>query len=234
MCGIGGFYDLRHGEHALELFKSIADRGMHASGFAVWSQEYDYPLVMKRPYSSRQWAREMVFPFNRPSKVLLLHTRYATQGDKQNLDNNHPILYGNTILTHNGVLQNDDEVFRLLNCKRHAQVDSEALAAAIELKGIQWAVDHCRGSMSIAWIDKTKPNTLNLFTNGLNPLVLGVYGEETIVYASQPHHLDSINADIEWWHAQVGVHYEITDGKVFMHYLKGTWRDPMTYKNTVY
>mgnify|MGYP003642006542 CR=1 FL=1 len=239
MCGIGGFWGLNNSEDATKLFASISDRGKHACGFAVsWPQlrEPSLPiLVMKRPFSSTKWLNNSkALPFNRLDSVLMCHTRYATKGDKYNMDNNHPIIYGKTILTHNGMLRNDDEIFKTLGCERIGQVDSEALAAAIELKGIDWAVQNCVGSMSIAWMNQDKPTELNFFTNGLNPLCFGIYDDETVVYASWPHHLKAIGKKIEWYYAQTGVHYTVKEGNIFMRDIEGNWSDPMLEQNGVY
>ena len=239
MCGIGGFWNLQHATDAIKLFESISDRGKHAAGFAVsWPQLRDPSLpiiVMKRPYSSTRWIADSNFlPFDRSDSVLMCHTRYATKGNKHNMNNNHPIIYGKTILTHNGVIRNDDQIFDELQCDRIGQVDSEALAASIELKGIDWAVQNCKGSMSIAWMNQDLPNELNFFTNGKNPLCFGIYDEETVVYASWPHHIEAIGKDIEWHYAQTGVVYTVKEGNIFIRSVEGQWDDHMTVQNGVY
>ncbi len=45
------------------------------------------------------------------TRVLLAHTRFATQGHEGFMENNHPIRRGPFYLVHNGHVWNDDKLF---------------------------------------------------------------------------------------------------------------------------
>lgn len=71
-----------------------------------------------------------------------MHARLATQGDSHNPVNLHPIERGPVVGAHNGIIVNDDEIFKGLELERHGEVDSEAIFAAIEAVCPDMRLDH--------------------------------------------------------------------------------------------
>jgi hypothetical protein len=138
---------------------------------------------------------------------LLLHTRYSTHGSTTYNGNNHPVQGHGFIVTHNGVLQNDDETFQTLDVNRLHQVDSEAINATLRYSGVESVADELEGSISIAWVDETDSTTVHLFTNGLNPLVIGRTVDGDIVWASGLHHLEQAFEMASYFHAEPFKHY---------------------------
>lgn len=69
------------------------------------------------------------------AKICFVHTRAATKGSPDKNINNHPVFRkdGTYILVHNGVVQNDDDFFRETKVVRQAEVDTEALVAALDM-----------------------------------------------------------------------------------------------------
>ena len=200
MCGIAGIYAGSQPVNLQEVeavWVAIADRGTHAAGFAFRWADSDSDIVFKRASSSRELVKQKVFSKKVGGNLAyaLLHTRFTTQGSTANNGNNHPIVGHDIILTHNGVISNDDLIFRELNVNRLHQVDTECINAGLRHKNTQWITEKVQGSMSIAWVDTTQnQQEVHLITNGRNPLVIGRTVEGHVVWASNKYHLeDSFN-----------------------------------------
>jgi len=122
----------------------------------------------------------------RSAQTALIHTRASTQGSPINPLNNHPIRYENIIGIHNGMVRNDDDLFDTLKWDRKAQVDSEAIFAAIHhypllADGLK-AID---ASWAIAWIDQAiEPRTLWMARGRSSPLHYARTVEGSTVFAS--------------------------------------------------
>jgi len=195
MCGIGGVVFTKSTQAQMEmadaLFTALEDRGRHASGVSFVWEDADNWVTRKGavPASELDYLATVG---HLHTKAMMFHTRYTTQGSTANNRNNHPIIGHNHILTHNGVLWNDDTIFSSLGVKRNAQVDSEALNALLDAGGVEYVAEMAQGSVSLAWVDSTvTPDRINLFTNGRNPLVIARCHDDTIVYASGIHHIRS-------------------------------------------
>lgn len=205
MCGIGGFYfpdgveftdSLR--EQAYSLWSGISDRGTHASGVAYTWLNADSTIVKKGAIDSlrasrERWLDEAGFMV----RSLLLHTRFTTQGSTSNNNNNHPVVSGRITLTHNGVITNDSHLFHMMNRTPQYQVDTEALSVGLGVKGVKWVSENAVGSMSLAWVDSTDTQVVNLYTNGRNPLSIGRTVEGVIVWASCSYHLEELDLEFE-------------------------------------
>ena len=228
MCGIGGIYRIENNPRIdngnMEvLFKAIESRGKHACGAAwVWADSDNKVQLFKKATRSSNLIRSG-FTTKYIGELLnfvLFHTRYATKGTIENNLNNHPIHSGDVIMTHNGWFTNDEEVWSDLNTPRRAEVDSEALAAALNDHGPQWALNELDGPASIAWVDSNNPQNVNLLTNWQNPLVIGRLENGNIVWASLAQHLFGLPIK-DWWHAKPYRLYTLTpNGDIEKHDLE--------------
>ena len=195
MCGIGGVVAVKGKfpkKNATKLWDNISSRGKHACGVSWFWNDSDYVQTWKGPISStKAISRGIMKRVGELVHYALFHTRFATNGSTKNNGNNHPIIRDNIILTHNGVIRNHNEVFTEFNVNRNNEVDSEALNVALRHCGIEYIADNIQGSVSIAWVDTQESlHKINLFTNGLNPLVIGRTTQNQIVWASLLSHLD--------------------------------------------
>jgi glutamine phosphoribosylpyrophosphate amidotransferase len=226
MCGIAGLYnpnrEIIDWDDVFDLWDAISDRGKQASGIAwVHGKKNDLKVtVIKAPKTPREMKKfmgDMASKYDRPL-IIMMHTRFATQGSVKDNRNNHPVLSGNIVLTHNGVIYNDDVLFDIMKIKPEYEVDTEALAAGLDRKGLEWIAEEAWGSMSLAWLDKKDLSRLNLFTNGQNPLVFSRLEPDNgiLVYASCTWHLNEsnfrINAPI---FAMPFVHYYTREGTLY-------------------
>jgi hypothetical protein len=147
-----------------------------------------FPVIEKSDLEASkfiQWRREV----DKKSKTILLHTRFATKGSFLNMDNNHPIEYGNSIVIHNGHISNDDSLFKTENMERIAEVDSEIIAALFNKYGLQKAhipLQKLDGNYAVAVVDKRNPNSLVLAKGHNSPLIYLVH-EGALIWASTEH-----------------------------------------------
>lgn len=163
MCGIAGFslteYD-RVNIHKLSkaLLLGIEERGTDATG-AAWYDSNNNIAIQKRPVRASAFIAGLSIP--RSAKVGLFHTRAATQGSPRSNLNNHPIRYGRIVGVHNGMVSNDDSIFRehkdALGGLRHGEVDSEAIFARLSLAqdslgAYGKALEDIEGSAAIAFM----------------------------------------------------------------------------------
>ena len=172
MCGIAGFC-LSREEHvnakklSMSLLNQIVARGEDATG-ASWVQSDKASkkatiAVSKAPvpaYNFEQYLSQMPTGVRRA----ILHTRWATKGTPENNLNNHPIVSGKIVGVHNGVIGNDDNVFRYLKEARQAQVDSEAIFALLNRTKYSPSdvLKSLSGRVAIAWLDARDKRDLHL------------------------------------------------------------------------
>lgn len=186
MCGIAGVYIKdpsavknhpgfeRFMDH---LFLGIEGRGKHATGFVAVSRA-GRVVMDKNDVAASDFIKDRERMPEDPWYVLL-HTRYATKGDVADYRNNHPVLHGTCFTTHNGSIDNDDELFERHGFNRYAEVDTEILPALVgitnfEPERIRETFKDVDGSCAMATIDPVNHpgKVLLLRTNHKSPLYL--------------------------------------------------------------
>lgn len=193
MCGIAGFSISDKDHRFIEsrylsrcLLKQIIERGRDATG-AAWSENTDNGLEVwytKAAVPATEFL-DALQEMPRYTRSAILHTRYATQGDPSNNDNNHPIVVPNVVGVHNGVIVNDDFIFDKLGCDRLAQVDSEAIFRLIaEHDNPLPHLHKLRGRAAIAWFKADDPSTLHIARLEGSPLHVGQTRHGSLVFAS--------------------------------------------------
>jgi glucosamine 6-phosphate synthetase-like amidotransferase/phosphosugar isomerase protein len=154
MCGIvGGLafgkFDTKAGEKVrressifitTQLLQKTVERGKDATGVSLLWDDGNYTgLKMGIPspdFISRYGETEKDYEgilklwreYPKIMKVFLGHCRKSSVGNSYDNKNNHPIKVDDIMVIHNGTLTNHDIVFDKLNCKRHAEVDTEAIS----------------------------------------------------------------------------------------------------------
>lgn len=181
---------IRHG--SLEkltdgLLYGISNRGWDATGLAAFTEDWSNPYVEKMADEAKWFiAHRDNLPVN--PRAVLLHTRWTTQGSELYSWNNHPVRYGSVLTVHNGVIWNDYSLFNKLGLKRKAEVDTEAISAALFLHGFdkaKEALSEIAGSFAIASAYTTQPDTVLLARGAESPLAIHE-SENLIVWASTP------------------------------------------------
>lgn len=197
MCGIAGVYlkdpSVVRSHAGFEsfvdhLFLGIEHRGRQASGFVAVT---DGGLIAmdKADKPAKDFIKDReALPEN--TKMVLLHTRYATKGSVTNQANNHPVIYNSCFTTHNGSVENDDELFDEYKFERRAEVDSEIIPALIEKVGfdpeeLSKTFKGVLGPIACATINPIRyPNKVLLLRTKSSPLNI-IETSKFIVWASE-------------------------------------------------
>jgi asparagine synthetase B (glutamine-hydrolysing) len=193
MCGIAGIY--RRGDTPIPhlnrfadaLLRGIENRGRDATGYLSLDDEgaiqVEKMVVPATPFIAKRRR------LRHDARTVLLHTRFATVGRRDDPVNAHPIGSGNTAAVHNGTIYNADELFKTFSMTRHAEVDSEVIPALVDLAG--WgqaakALELMDGGAATAMVNTEHRDELILARVKDYPLVY-VVAEDFVVWASTEH-----------------------------------------------
>jgi glucosamine 6-phosphate synthetase-like amidotransferase/phosphosugar isomerase protein len=116
-----------------------------------------------------------------------VHVRDYTKGHPSLAANNHPIRHGTVVGIHNGIIENDDELFarhEIARAEPSMTVDSEIIFALAERSRGRTAesFEQLYGSMATAWLDEGRSELL--LARGMGrPLWLG-QGKRELFFAS--------------------------------------------------
>ena len=183
MCGIAG-YSLSGASGvdrtlaAQALLAGIAERGADAVGYA-WRGGDGQISVHKRRSGAAALLDEMRVP--REAMQALVHVRDYTKGHPTIEANNHPIRHGAIVGIHNGIIDNDEEIFAEFAFRRaepRMTVDSEAILALVEWDDSPRVLERLRGTMATAWLDERKPDTVQVARAIGRPLWIGLAKHE--------------------------------------------------------
>ncbi len=195
MCGIAGFslteqdaadpmnsYWLSFG-----LLGGIEKRGKDATGYAAVNNTKRQIDYFKTADTASKFIGRDEFELLRDRHTVLLHTRAATQGSTHDNRNNHPIVTTGVVGVHNGIVDNDYEIFKAKGWDRVGEVDSEVLFKYIEEEGLRQMVKAVEGDAAIAYIrynEDADINVVNLASLGGRPVGYGQTEGGSIVFAS--------------------------------------------------
>lgn len=198
MCGIGGWIALGDARPpsgaARELMLDLESRGQDACGLA-WVDKWGGTAKKYKTDdpAHKAWRRPVLNGLEQEidqAQVCFVHARAQTKGSAKIMANNHPVVQtaGRYLLVHNGVLDNDDELFEdektIITTKREAQVDTEALVALLNAgKTPEEAVlnlEYALGSLAIAAMPRIVDHVL-LARRG-SPLLLAFDPKLDIVW----------------------------------------------------
>lgn len=198
MCGIAGIY-LKNkkargvSQEGIEQFcdrllLEIEHRGTHATGYVAVGWDGKVKLD-KADVPAQEFIKERD-PFPEGTQAVLLHTRFWTKGKPDVMGNNHPVTYGTCFAIHNGSIDNDDELFKTEELKRHFEVDSEIIPAVLDKHTldspdtIRKALEKLQGYMAIAAIDPIKHPSRLVLARGENSPLYIFENQNCIVWAS--------------------------------------------------
>lgn len=195
MCGLGGWYCWGDKRPYVNTIKSmlVANqlRGTDAAGVAFHDPEINTIRVIKNKgpavkliedITDDVWTRIAASPRG------MVHTRAKTQGPVEDNENNHPVVYRNWVVTHNGQISNDDDWFAYLNTPRFAAVDTAAIPLVLD-QGTSYLsslrqLTMLGGSLTAGIWNTAEPTKIALARFGHNNLYLFMDTDGGILYWS--------------------------------------------------
>ncbi len=189
MCGIAGYSlstssSVERTLAAQALLAGIAERGADATGYAFRGVGTGVTVVKQRTGASELLDSVQV---SRGANEVLVHVRDYTKGHPTIEANNHPIRHGAVVGIHNGIIENDEELFARHGWERAhpaMTVDSEAIfALAEERPSDANALEELFGAMAAAWMDERTEDTVYLARGVGRPLWVGS-GSREVFFAS--------------------------------------------------
>lgn len=135
------------------------------------------------------------------ARILLGHTRAASQGAVDRLPNASPLLAGALVGTHNGDIDvSSVPARRAIEPLASGETDSERLlwalhAARKDRRKVTGVLKAIRGRAALAWVDRTRTDRLLLARAALSPLCTAYDQYGNFYYASNPHWFRRIQED---------------------------------------
>ncbi len=222
MCGLAGIIlggkkrSGRELKRLAEVFTHLLvlsePRGPHATGAAWMNADGEHGLF-KRPMPASRFVKEAQYArllegLDGRVTVLMGHARWRTRGDERQNINNHPILAGDALGTHNGTILNADDLFRRLRYRREAEVDSEILcrivhgatrSGAFDMSYLRQRLALCRGQMTAVFASRRMPDSV-LVVKGDKPLKFRCHERrQAVLYATDGACLDEVIAGERGW-----------------------------------
>ena len=218
MCGIFGItvgegpLQTRKIPHLLkDLFLFSESRGKEASGIAVCSRENIQVLKSAVAASSMirsgQYRKLMAETVNGTAEKLqepitiIGHSRLVTDGSRYDQGNNQPVLAGNCVGIHNGIIVNNEEIWKgQSDLRRQYQVDSEVILALLRkflgeqasiIKAAQKSFTVIQGSASIAVLFRDYDRLL-LATNNGSLYYANITPLRALIFASEKYILNRL------------------------------------------
>lgn len=238
MCGIAGYgigqrSTIDRTLAVQALLTGIAERGADAVGYAHRAQG-DVVGVHKQRTGASALIDSIAVPA--ATTQALIHVRDYTKGLPTIAANNHPIRHGNVVGIHNGIIENDEELFARHGLERaepEMTVDSEVIFALVDAYGTRTDVlEELHGAMASAWIDERDPEVIHVARGLARPLWIG-RGRHEVLFASTRDALElaerALRLPLRLSQLPEGRLISIRDGRVGS---QTRWRPDRTYRDT--
>lgn len=190
MCGIAGIHRRtdaplpKLGKLADELLLAIESRGRHAAGYLAMMDDGKVQM-QKLAIPATRFVQERG-KIRANARTVLLHTRWATVGRKEDPRNAHPVAAGTIAAIHNGTIYNASALFKQYKLPRLAEVDSEIFPALINYLGwdnVEKALAKMSGGAAVALVNTEAPDEVILARLEYYPLVYAVT-KHAVIWAS--------------------------------------------------
>ena len=198
MCGLFGFVRATSGPNPECLARAVfalgqraEQRGRDAAGLALAGPS-GCRVVKATGRFTDLWEPAWHIPLVRRAGVVLGHTRHASQGAADRLDNAAPLAAGRLVGTVNGDLDAADFQRRFPHLSApEGETDSERLLLALDAArgspraacGVLAAV---RGPAALAWVDTDRPDLVCLARGALCPLAVACDRWDNLWWGSSP------------------------------------------------
>lgn len=118
--------------------KGVESRGKDATGYWTYVDGETLPRFwMKGPKTATAFCVDIDAEDVPVGRIGLMHTRSWTVGSPMLNENNHPLVVGNTVVTHNGGFSDHEAVYKKLGVTNPiAEVDSACVPHALDQLGV--------------------------------------------------------------------------------------------------
>lgn len=199
MCGIFGTINLSDSKIVNKLFIQSLSRGKDSSGIATVSQKNISVFKLAQP-ANKFIKNSITQKLINNSKALIGHARMVTNGSMNFNVNNQPVIKDGLIAIHNGIIVNDDQLWKKhKNLKRRYQVDTELLLSLYRqninqnpdlIKAFNKTIKEIKGAVSTAILFEDQKKLL-LYTN--TGSLYYIKTKQYLIFASEKIFLTSLN-----------------------------------------
>lgn len=178
-------------EFAQQMFPAIVHRGPHAFGWMSYNPETGIDIVK---YQGRVTdpGNTALITLDDECAWFVGHVRFATNGDPSYLGNNHPLVHGGVVGVHNGVLRGWEAILKRTGREDDkAEVDSEAIFAAVNKWGVKDGLKRIDGNMVAVFAETSHPEVLHIARTYGRPLVYCTTPSGALIFASECCVIDS-------------------------------------------
>lgn len=213
MCGIFGLITKNDSEIQPEkikaitnsLFKLSESRGKEAAGIAIKTTDavsvFKKPIPASKMIKSDEYKKFIEQKINQQPLTIIGHSRLVTNGAQTTDSNNQPVKKNSAVIIHNGIIVNDDELFKKFpEFKKQYDVDTEIILDLVQyfynkkksvIRAVQEMYKQIEGAASIGLLFETLPY-LVLATNTGSLYIYENQEKEIIVFASEKYILKQL------------------------------------------
>ena len=184
------------------LYRLSESRGKEASGLCCMTSGkisvLKADVAASKLIKGSEFKNTMAELTNSKYRFAMGHSRMITNGDSSDSNNNQPVVRGNLVVVHNGIIVNDGKLWeKHSELKRTATVDTEILLALLEehkyeddfIKAFKETIKEIEGSISIALVER-KSNWAFLYTNIGSLYVAVAENDKDYIFASERYILE--------------------------------------------
>lgn len=210
MCGIVGYVGNGEAEkYLLNGLKRLEYRGYDSAGIAVFENQ-DINIVKTKGRLSVLENKINEFSHFK-GRCGIGHTRWATHGEPSSL-NAHPLLSGNVVLVHNGIIENYQQLKQKFASKGvtfESETDTEVIVKIMDyyyrgdpISAIDKTIENLEGSYALGIMFKDKKDTVYAVKKD-SPLVIGVGKGESFIASDIPAFIEKTNKYIILEHNEI-------------------------------
>jgi hypothetical protein len=212
-----------------ELLLGIEHRGRDATGVLAVPRMGD-PLLLKADIPATQFCQYRDY-LPGDLRTILGHTRFATQGDAKDLENNHPVQYETCFAIHNGHISNDSELFTEHSLARHAEVDSEIIPALFRKYGLDkahLALQELEGGFATAVVDPQNFPGVTVLAKGWSSPCEVLETKHAIIWASTKQAIADAAKEVLGFSPKYETIKSLSEGQIL--YMEGDKIDVLEFK----
>jgi glutamine phosphoribosylpyrophosphate amidotransferase len=191
----------------VKLICDIENCGFRATGLTLVELNGKIETTKHNTNATEFFKRENVKTLlEKDFQTMIGHCRFPTKGDVNFQVNNHPFAYGNTVIVHQGILNNDEELKKKYDFKPEGETDSWIIVHLIEkyrsegksmLDAIAQAHSELKGSWGVALVDVLEPEKVYLFCHEKSFKVIYFPEEEMFMFSTEANKLDKYTLDLQ-------------------------------------